>query len=202
MGNDFETFRRQITAGLGVQAAGVPWWTYDAGGFFRPQNQYTDSAYIERMLRWIETSVYLPLMRVHGYMSNTEPWNYGPEAQAIIADCLKEREAMKPYIKHCAQLIATEGYTLMRPLVFDFADDPMALRQKCEYMFGPDLLVSPVTEPGVTEWQTYLPKTPGGWTDKYTGQHYEGGQTVTTKVDRRHIPVFVRNTGNEDAEDR
>jgi len=202
VGNDFETLRRQITAGLGVQAAGVPWWTYDAGGFFRPQNQYTDSAYIERMLRWIETSVYLPLMRVHGYMSNTEPWNYGPEAQAIIADCLKEREAMKPYIKHCAQRIATEGYTLMRPLVFDFADDPMALRQKCEYMFGPDLLVSPVTEPGVTEWQTYLPKTPGGWTDKYTGQHYEGGQTVTTKVDRRHIPVFVRNTGNEDAEDR
>jgi len=39
------------------------------------------------MLRWIETSVYLPLMRVHGYMSNTEPWNYGPEAQRIIARC-------------------------------------------------------------------------------------------------------------------
>ena len=77
VGNDWETLRRQITAGLGVQAAGIPWWTYDAGGFFRPQNQYTDQAYIDRMLRWIELSVYLPLMRVHGYMSNTEPWNYG-----------------------------------------------------------------------------------------------------------------------------
>ncbi|MBO7137401.1 MAG: glycosyl hydrolase family 31, partial [Bacteroidaceae bacterium] len=83
VGNDWETFRRQLTAGLGMQAVGIPWWTYDAGGFFRPGNQYTDQAYIERMLRWIETSVFLPLMRVHGYMSNTEPWNYGAEAQAI-----------------------------------------------------------------------------------------------------------------------
>ena len=192
VGNDWETFRRQLTAGLGVQAAGHPWWTYDAGGFFRPQNQYTDSAYIERMLRWIETSVYLPLMRVHGYMSNTEPWNYGPEAQAIITNCLKERERLQPYIKDCARRISEEGYTLMRPLVFDFADDPEALRQKYEYMFGPDLLVSPVTEPGVTTWRTYLPKQEGGWTDCHTGQHYDGGQYVTTPVDKSFIPVFRR----------
>ena len=192
VGNDWETFRRQIVAGLGVQAAGHPWWTYDAGGFFRPQNQYTDSAYIERMLRWIETSVYLPLMRVHGYMSNTEPWNYGPEAQAIITNCLKEREKLQPYLKECARRISEEGYTLMRPLVFDFANDPEALRQKYEYMFGPDLLISPVTEPGVTIWRTYLPKNEDGWTDYHTGKKYDGGQYVTTPVTKAFIPVFVR----------
>ena len=192
VGNDWETFRRQLTAGLGMQAAGIPWWTYDAGGFFRPRDQYTNQDYIERMLRWIETSVYLPLMRVHGYMSNTEPWNYGPEAQAIITQCLKERERLQPYIQKCAERVSTEGYTLMRPLVFDFADDPEALRQKYEYMFGPDLLISPVTEPGVTEWSTYLPKNPGGWRDQHTGQHYDGGQTIKTPVSKACIPVFVR----------
>ena len=192
VGNDWETFRRQIVAGLGVQAAGIPWWTYDAGGFFRPANQYTDADYIERMLRWIETSVYLPLMRVHGYMSNTEPWNYGQEAQGIIANCLKERERLLPYIEQCANAVSTEGYTLMRPLVFDFADDPVALQQKYEYMFGPSLLISPVTEPKVTQWRTYLPKCEGGWRDYRTGEHYEGGQTVTTAVDKAHIPVFIR----------
>ena len=192
VGNDWETFRRQLTAGLGMQAAGIPWWTYDAGGFFRPRDQYTNQDYIERMLRWIETSVYLPLMRVHGYMSNTEPWNYGPEAQAIIAQCLKERERLQPYIQKCAERVSTEGYTLMRPLVFDFADDPEALRQKYEYMFGPDLLISPVTEPGVTEWSTYLPKNPGGWRDQHTGQHYDGGQTIKTPVSKACIPVFIR----------
>jgi alpha-D-xyloside xylohydrolase len=193
VGNDWETFRRQITGGLGLQAAGVPWWTYDAGGFFRPADQYNNQEYIERMLRWIETSVYLPLMRVHGYMSNTEPWNYGPEVQKIIADCLKEREALRPYIDSCATMVAEQGYTLMRPLVFDFADDTEALKQKYEYMFGPKYLIRPVTEPGVTEWNTYLPKNKGGWTDYRTGQHYNGGQTVTTRVDKARIPVFIRN---------
>ena len=192
VGNDWETFRRQITAGLGMQAAGIPWWTYDAGGFFRPGNQYTDKAYIERMLRWIETSVFLPLMRVHGYMSNTEPWNYGQEAQDIISDCLKQRYQLLPYIYSMAAAIAFDGSTLMRPLVFDFPDDAQALEQKYEYMFGPALLISPVTEAGVKTWNTYLPKTQGGWYDFRTGQHYEGGQTVTTSVTNAFIPVFVR----------
>ena len=192
VGNDWETLRRQITGGLGLQAAGIPWWTYDAGGFFRPGDQYTNQDYIERMLRWIELSVYLPLMRVHGYMSNTEPWNYGEEAKTIIARCLQEREALRPYIEKCARRVAEEGYTLMRPLVFDFADDPEALDQKYEYMFGPDLLISPVTEAGVSEWKTYLPRNAGGWRDRWTGRHYDGGQTVTTSVDKAHIPVFER----------
>ena len=190
VGNDWEAFRRQIVAGLGVQAAGIPWWTYDAGGFFRPNNQYNNQDYIDRMLRWIELSVYLPLMRVHGYMSNTEPWNYGPEAQQIITRCIKEREELRPYIEECARRVSSEGYTLMRPLVFDFADDPVALKQKYEYMFGPKLLISPVTEPNVSEWHTYLPKTKGQWRDRRTGKTYDGGQTVTTAVDKSFIPVF------------
>ena len=192
VGNDWETFRRQLTAGLGMQAAGIPWWTYDAGGFFRPGNQYTDQAYIERMLRWIETSVFLPLMRVHGYMSNTEPWNYGAEAQKAIGRALNERYRLLPYIYSHASEIASDGSTLMRPLVFDFASDAKALDQKYEYMFGRSLLVSPVTEPDVTSWQTYLPVNEGGWYDYYTGRHYDGGQSVTTTVAADYIPVFVR----------
>ena len=190
VGNDWETLRRQITAGLGVQAAGIPWWTYDAGGFFRPGDQYTNQDYIERMLRWIELSVYLPLMRVHGYMSNTEPWNYGEEAKNIIRECLQERERLRPYLEECARRVSTEGYTLMRPLVFDFSDDQEALQQKYEYMFGPRLLINPVTEAGVTTWKTYLPKTKGLWRDKQSGKTYKGGQYVTTPVSKSYIPVF------------
>lgn len=192
VGNDWETFRRQLTAGLGMQAAGIPWWTYDAGGFFRPQDQYTNQDYIERMLRWIETSVYLPLMRVHGYMSNTEPWNYGKEAQDIIKECLMERYRLQSYIYTEAAAVSFEGSTLMRPLIFDFANDEVALQQKYEYMFGKSLLISPVTESGVKEWKTYLPKNKTGWYDYRTQQYYDGGQTVTTTVDKAHLPVFVR----------
>ena len=192
MGNDWEAFRRQITAGLGMQAAGIPWWTYDAGGFFRPRDQYDDPQYIERMLRWIETSIYLPLMRVHGYMSNTEPWNYGKEAQDIITECLYERYRIQPYVYSLAAAVTYEGSTMMRPLVFDFPDDLTALHQDCDYMFGKSLLISPVTKPGVTSWQTYLPKEEKGWYDYKTGACHQGGQVVTTDIDKAHIPVFVR----------
>ncbi len=192
VGNDWETFRRQLTAGLGMQAAGIPWWTYDAGGFFRPSNQYEDEAYRERLVRWIQTSVFLPLMRVHGYVSRTEPWNYGPRVRNLIEMALHERYALLPYIYSHAAAVSFEGSTLMRPLLFDFASDAQALRQKYEYMFGRSLLVSPITEPGVSSWPTYLPRNPGGWYDIHTGRHYEGGQTVETTVSDAYLPVFAR----------
>lgn len=192
VGNDWETLRRQIAGGLGMQASGIPWWTYDAGGFFRPSNQYTDKEYIERMLRWIQASVYLPLMRVHGYKSNTEPWCYGDEAKSIIAKSIKERYRLLPYIYSHVADVSTKGYTLMRPLVFDFSNDMEALKQKHEYMFGSSLLINPVTESGVTEWSTYLPENAAGWYDYYTGRHYDGGRNITTAVDQSFIPVFAR----------
>ena len=189
VGNDWETLRRQITGGLGLQAAGVPWWTYDAGGFFRPFDQYNNQDYINRMLRWIQLSVYLPLMRVHGYMSDTEPWNYGSEAQRNIRRCIYERKQLFPYIYSNAAEVAFNGSTLMRPLVFDFYNDPKALEQKYEYMFGKALLISPITEPDVTEWETYLPENEGGWYDYYgiNDVHYDGGQTIKKRLDKAFL---------------
>ena len=193
VGNDFGTLRRQIAGGLGQMASGLPWWTFDAGGFFRPFDQYASAEYQERLVRWVQASVFLPFMRVHGYMSNTEPWHYFPETYEIIASCMDLRKRLQPYILDCARRVSSEGYTLMRPLVFDFPDDAEALRQDSEFMFGPSYLVHPVTEAGVTSWRTYLPATEGGWRDYWTGETYEGGTYVDTAVDLTTIPVFVRN---------
>ena len=194
VGNDWGTLKRQFAAGLGLVSTGLPWWTYDAGGFFRPGNQYTDEAYKERMIRWIQASVFLPLMRVHGYQSNTEPWMYGEETEQLFADAIRLRYKLMPYITETAKRVSTEGYTMMRPLVFDFSTDEMALNQDCEYMFGPSLLVRPIVEPmsAAKEVKVYLPKSKGGWRDYWTGTHYEGGQEVTLPVTISHIPVFVR----------
>lgn len=191
VGNDYKTLRYQIAGGLGQMAAGLPWWTYDAGGFFRPNDQYTSTEYQERMLRWIETSVFLPFMRVHGYMSNTEPWNYSDETYEIFVNCIKLREALKPYITEVAKAVSKDGYTMMRPLVFDFPQDVEALKQDCEYMFGPSLLICPVTEPDVTEWKCYLPNNSEGWKCMLDGKTYEGGQYVTVSVGPEMIPVFA-----------
>ena len=192
VGNDWQTFRYQICGGLGMAAAGQPWWTYDAGGFFRPGDQYTNQDYIRRMLRWIEVATYLPLMRVHGYMSETEPWRYGPEAQRIIARCIRERERLLPYIYSCAAAVSDCGKMLMRPLVFDFLTDETALSVRTEYCFGQALLVCPVTEPDVTSWRAYLPAAEGGWFDWRTGRRFEGGRYVDVPVDISSIPVFAK----------
>ena len=188
----WESFRRQIVAGLGQMAAGLPWWTMDAGGFFRPSGQYTDPAYQELMIRWIQASVYLPFMRVHGYMSRTEPWEYPAPTRRLFEDCIRRREALLPYITECARRVTEEDYTLMRPLVFDFPGDAQALRQETEYMFGPDYLVCPVTEPGVNVWRVYLPVNIDGWEEVKTGKKFDGGSYYDIPVDLEGIPVFRR----------
>ena len=192
VGADWGSFRRQIAGGLGQMAAGLPWWTYDAGGFFRPADQYTNPDYQECMLRWIQTAVYLPFMRVHGYVSRTEPWEYAPETERLYKAAIDRREAILPYILECARRVSEEDYTLMRPLIFDFPEDEEALRQDCEFMFGPDYLVCPVTAPKVTSWRVYLPVNEGGWEDVRSGLHYEGGRYVDVPVDLEDIPVFKR----------
>ena len=191
MGNDWETLRRQITGGLGLMSTGLPWWTYDAGGFFRPWNQYSDAAYQRRMIRWIQASVWLPVMRVHGYQSHTEPWCYPDSISDLFTAAIRQRYALKPYIAECARRVSREGYTLMRPLVFDFPDDEEALRQRAEYMFGPRYLVCPVTS-DEAETNVYLPRQEGGWKRLDNGQTYEGGGYVTVPNDLSFIPVFER----------
>ncbi len=192
VGNDWETLRRQIAGGLGQMAAGLPWWTYDAGGFFRPGDQYTDPAYQERMIRWIQAAVWLPFMRVHGYQSHTEPWEYSPDTRRRFEAAIAQREALQPYILEQAARVWNEDYTLMRPLVFDFPQDPQALEQRCEWMFGPDYLVCPVTEGDVSAWTVYLPQNAAGWEDIRTNKRYDGGQAVAVAVDLDAIPVFRR----------
>ena len=83
-------------------------------------------------------------------------------------------------------------YTLMRPLLFDFPSDEEALRQDCEWMFGPDYLVCSVTEGGVSRWTVYLPENPAGWEDTRDGSRYAGGRYADVPVDLEAIPVFKR----------
>lgn len=192
VGNNWETLRRQISAGLGQMSTGLPWWTYDAGGFFRPADQYSNPAFHELFLRWLQIATFFPLLRVHGYMSNTEPWNYGKEVEQIVSQTLKLRYKLLPYIYSEASRVSMKGSTLMRPLVMDFANDSTALEQKNQFMFGPSLLICPVTEPDVNKWSLYLPKEEMGWIDFRNGMFYKGGKFVEVSVDINSIPLFVK----------
>ena len=192
VGNDYVTLRREIAGGLGQMCTGLPWWTFDAGGFFRPADQHQNEEYQERMLRWIQVGCFLPFMRVHGYMSQTEPWRYSDKTYEVFVKFINLRKSLQPYIVDCARRVSEEGYTLMRPLVFDFSNDSEALAQETEYMFGPKYLVCPILEGGVTSWRVYLPKNDSGWEDFWTHEKYEGGRYYDIPVTLETIPVFVR----------
>ena len=190
IGNDWETLRRQIPAGLNMAAAGYPYWTVDAGGFFRPgDGQYADPAYHERFLRWFQYATFLPMQRVHGYETNTEFWRYGETVESISRQYLELRYRLLPYVYSAAAETMRTGVPLMRPLVFDFAGDPRALDEVHSYMFGRSIHVAPVLGPNVTQWPVYLPENDGGWFDLWTGEAREGGKLHNVAAPLEQIPL-------------
>jgi alpha-D-xyloside xylohydrolase len=193
IGHDWETLKRQIPAGLNMAAAGQAWWTVDAGGFFRPgKGQYTDAAYQERFVRWFQFATFLPMTRVHGYMTDTEFWRYGETVERIARFYLELRYRLLPYTYALAAEASAAGMPLIRPLVFDFPHDPKALDQVHAYMFGSAIHVAPVLAADVKAWDVYLPISEGGWHDFWTGEHREGGRTHTVPVTLDRIPLHVR----------
>ncbi|HET8655384.1 MAG TPA: TIM-barrel domain-containing protein [Longimicrobiaceae bacterium] len=188
----WDSYRRQIVAGLDYALTGMPYWTTDIGGFFRPgRSQYTDPAYRELLIRWFQWGALNPVFRIHGYQSETEIWKYGPTVEADARRMLDLRYRLMPYIYSGAWRVSSKGSTPMRPLVMDFRTDARAVAQRYEYMFGPSLLVAPVTEPGVTERDVYLPAA-SGWYDFWTGRRYPGGRSIRAAAPLSLIPLFVR----------
>jgi alpha-D-xyloside xylohydrolase len=192
IGGTWDSFKRQIPAGLNFTITGQPYWTTDIGGFFRPgAGQYTDPQYNELLMRWYQWGAFTPIFRVHGYQTETEPWKNGPVVEANIRQLLDVRYRLLPYLYSAAWQVHQHGSTLMRPLVMDFAADTAATHQAYAYAFGPAFLVAPVTKPGVQEWPVYLPKATA-WYNFWTGQRHAGGQTVVAPAPLATTPVFVR----------
>jgi len=177
---------------LNFNITGLPYWTTDIGGFFRPgKSQYTDGKYQELLLRWFQWGAFNPIFRIHGFQTETEPWKYGQIVVDNMRKMMNLRYRLLPYIYSEAWLVTNNGSTIMRPLVMDFRIDSSALNQSFEYMFGKAFLVAPITEPDITEWDVYLPKTTT-WYDFWSGKKYDGGQTITTQAPLNKIPLFVR----------
>jgi alpha-D-xyloside xylohydrolase len=192
IGGTWDAYKRQIVAGLNYTITGLPYWTTDIGGFFRPgKSQYTDEKYQELLTRWYQWGAFNPIFRIHGYQSETEPWKFGQQVEDNMRKMLNLRYRLIPYIYSEAWQITHNRSTMMRPLIMDFYGDSIALKQPYEYMFGKALLVSPVTEPNVKEWNVYLPE-PATWYDFWTGKRFNGGQTIKTSAPLDKIPLFVK----------
>jgi alpha-D-xyloside xylohydrolase len=194
--------RKQIPAGLGFCLSGIPYWTSDSGGYtmesrFSAENPKPADfqEWCELNARWFEFATFCPLTRLHGELKPREPWTFGgdsgPAYQTIVKfDQLRYR--LLPYIYSLAGEVTFNAGTMMRPLVMDFPDDVNARDITDEYQFGPALLVAPVTTYEARSRSVYLPTTPGGWYDFWTGAGTPGGQTIDAPAPYDAIPLYVR----------
>jgi alpha-D-xyloside xylohydrolase len=185
----WEVFRSQIPAGLNFVATGIPYWNTDIGGFFG--GDAADAAYAELFTRWFQYGAFCPMFRVHGTGQPKEIWRFDTTTQKIMADYIRLRYRLLPYIYSVSWKVTSEGYTMMRPLVMDFRGDKEVYGIADEYMFGPSLLVCPVTEPNARSRRVYLPKGTE-WFDFWTGKSYTGGQTIEATSLRETMPLFVK----------
>jgi alpha-D-xyloside xylohydrolase len=197
----FASLATQIRAGLNVAMSGIPWWTTDIGGFHGGDPD--DPHYRELFVRWFQYGVFCPLLRVHGDREPrtaftadmtggpNEVWSYGEEVYEILREHVLLRERLRPYLMDQMAAAHQRGAPPMRPLFFDFPTDPRAWTVEDQFMFGPDVLVAPVTTCGARERQVYLPAGTR-WLDAWTDQASDGGATVTAAAPLEHIPVYLR----------
>lgn len=207
--SSFRSMREQLQAGLNMSMAGIPWWTSDIGGFLGGNIQ--DEHFRELLVRWFAWGAFCPVFRMHGERSpwyereqeyingvrqltsgqDNEVWSFGEDNYKILTKYLFIRERLRPYIRECMRAASEKGEPVMRPLFYDFSQDKTAWEVEDSYMFGPDLLVSPVMEEGARERRIYLPAG-CGWTDAYTKKTYDGGQWITAEAPLDIIPVMIR----------
>ena len=206
---NWDTLRRQIPTGLNFVASGMPYWSTDIGGWqylpatHKPEHPplldpsdardnvggYDD--YPELYTRWFEYGAFQPNFRSHGSRRQNEVWSYGKQAEPILEKYLRLRYELMPYIYSLGHQVQRTGAPFMRGLFMDFAQDPQTADLGDEYMFGPALLVAPVTEQGAVTREVYLPAGTD-WYNFWTNERLHGGQRVTVQAPIDTIPIFVR----------
>ncbi len=205
----FDSLRRQVTGGLNIAMSGIPYWTTDIGGFHG--GDISSPSFRELIVRWFQYGMFCPIMRLHGVRKDSAPnehadegkadpnhpncpnevWSYGEEACEILSECIRIRDRLKPYIMEQMKTAENTGVPPMRPLFVDFPEDTDAWNVEDQFMFGPEILVAPVTEEGQRERVVYLPLG-STWTSAWTGEKHAGGSAITAAAPLEKIPVYLR----------
>jgi alpha-glucosidase (family GH31 glycosyl hydrolase) len=172
--------------------AGYGWWSHDIGGHFKG---YRDD---ELTTRWVQLGVFSPVNRLHSGLNpfNTkEPWRFSAASEQVMADFLRLRHQLLPYLATMNVRAHEDGQPIVQPMYYDHPDEADAYACPNQFMFGSELLVAPITAPadastGLGRVKAWLPE--GDWVDVFTGLSYRGGRTVYLHRDLTSIPVLAK----------
>jgi alpha-glucosidase (family GH31 glycosyl hydrolase) len=205
------TLQAHVPIAVNTGLTGIPYWGTDTGGFV-PTKELTGELYV----RWFQFSAFCPLFRSHGRTWKLRlPWGWntgelGPneirtygdaanpdpselhnaDVEPICRKYLELRYRLMPYLYSVVRESCKTGLPIIRALWLQYPDDRAARSRGDEYLWGPDILVAPVTEKGAKVRRVYLPR--GLWYDFWTGEKIDGGREIDRPVDLATMPLFVR----------
>ena len=175
----------EIALQMGMQ--GMAYMHSDLGGFAGPV--LDDELYV----RWLQYGVFQPVFRPHAQGEVApEPVLRGERTMKLAREAVRLRYAMLPYNYTMAFENNQTGMPLMRPMMFVEKDPERAVDRSTTYMWGPDLLVTPVVQPGATRQEVFFPNAGSVWFDFHDDTVHRGGVLEIVKPAEDRIPVFVR----------
>jgi alpha-D-xyloside xylohydrolase len=195
----WDNLRDQISAGINMSLSGVPNWSHDIGGYTMEDRFLKPTAaglaeWRELNTRWFQFGAFSPIFRSHGENIKREIFEMSPAGSPTYRSMAwydRLRYRLMPYLYTIGADTWFKDGTIMRGLVMDFAADRKTWDVDDEYLFGPAILVAPVTQYKARSRKVYLPAG-ADWYDFYTGRNMKGGQTVTAAAPYERMPVFVR----------
>ncbi len=170
-----------IRAGQNAAMSGFSLWGSDIAG-------YAGTADKEVFIRWTQFAAFTPFMQVH-MTSNKGPWDYDQQTLDIFRQFTQIRTQLFPYLYDAVHQSSETGLPVIRPMALAFPDDPVAVDQIYQYMFGPDLLVAPMYQRG-TSRSVYLPE--GEWFNFWSGRQFKGGKHIEVDAPLEQMPLFVQ----------
>jgi len=171
-----------LSMGLG----GLTFAGADVGGFFGN----TDS---ELMVRWMQAGSYTPFFRGHAHhdAKRREPWMFGEPTTSMIRNAVMARYALLPYWYTLFYEASKNGVPTMRPLWFEYPTDEATFKMDDQWLVGSDILVKPVTSPGITSTEIYLPGNEL-WYDVDTLSPLQGPGKVQVAAPLEKVSAFQR----------
>ena len=201
----FDGLESAIMNGLSMGLSGVSMWGSDIGGFFALSVPQTTP---ELLARWLEFGFASGVMRTQANGFQLQPQTraqiFDPATLPIWARYAKLRTQLYPYLAAAQAKYDSTGLPIMRHLALAYPTDRTATAREDEYLFGPDLLVAPVTAPDERERTLYLPS--GRWVDWWRSTSLDsrgapqlgaprvldGAREATLPAPLEELPMLVR----------
>lgn len=197
IGSTWADMKNQIAAGVNFSMSGVPYWTFDAGGFAtekRYEKGEDKAEWKELQARWYQFGSFMPLFRAHGQFPYREPFNIANENEpefAAMKSAIEMRYKLLPHYYSLAADVHYNNSSILRGVIMEFPSDKKTENINDQFMCGKSLLVSPVYEFKQRSRNVYLPAG-ANWYDFYSNTFYNGGQTINATAPISNIPVFVK----------